>query len=186
MPGPPIGQQYGCEPMRDDAIAACRAGLIVGAMRTTGAGMSALCKDESGMVSASAGTGCRRGARGEPPIRIGDGRAGRSRRCALPTTAFFEIPIRRPISAVECPSDQSCRNFSILSSVHSNSKFMLRLRVSCYCCFIGTPFRGLPAARRARARKRLAGLCAARLPAGTVVAFANGGVLRDIARWRSD
>ena len=37
--------------------------------------------------------------------RIGDGLASSSRRPALPTTAFFEIPIRRPISAVECPSD---------------------------------------------------------------------------------
>jgi hypothetical protein len=33
--------------------------------------------------------------------RIGLGRAGRFKRCALPTTAFFETPIRRPISAVE-------------------------------------------------------------------------------------
>src|SRR5580658_5098033 len=32
---------------------------------------------------------------------IGDGRAGRSSRCALPTIAFFVTPRRRPISAVE-------------------------------------------------------------------------------------
>ena len=30
---------------------------------------------------------------------LGDGRAGRVRRCALPTTAFLDTPIRRPISA---------------------------------------------------------------------------------------
>ena len=33
--------------------------------------------------------------------RIGDGRAGKSSRCALPTMAFFVTPSRRPISAVE-------------------------------------------------------------------------------------
>ena len=68
---------------RRGAIATCRAGLTVGAMRATGAGMSASRMHESGKVSASLGTGCRRGARGtrgEPPVRIGDGRAGRSRR----------------------------------------------------------------------------------------------------------
>jgi hypothetical protein len=32
---------------------------------------------------------------------MGLGRAGRCRRCAFPTTAFFEMPMRRPISAVE-------------------------------------------------------------------------------------
>jgi hypothetical protein len=32
---------------------------------------------------------------------IGDGRAGKSSRCALPTMAFFVTPSRRPISAVE-------------------------------------------------------------------------------------
>lgn len=33
--------------------------------------------------------------------RMGDGRAGRSSLCALPTMAFFVTPNRRPISAVE-------------------------------------------------------------------------------------
>ncbi len=160
MPGSPIGQQHGCEPIRRGAIATRLAGVAVGAMRSTVAGTLASRKDERGMVSASLGTGCLRGAedgRGDPPLRIGDGRAGRSRRCAFPTTVFFETPIRRPISAVECPSDQSWRNSRIVSSVHSNSEFVLRIRVSC-CCFIGTPPRGLPAVRRARARKRPAGL----------------------------
>jgi hypothetical protein len=48
------------------------------------------------------GTGGRFGTRGGGPSRrIGDGRGGNSSRWALPTIAFFEIPIRRPISAVE-------------------------------------------------------------------------------------
>jgi hypothetical protein len=32
---------------------------------------------------------------------MGDGRAGKSSRCAFPTMAFFVTPNRRPISAVE-------------------------------------------------------------------------------------
>ena len=49
------------------------------------------------------------------------GRAVRFSRCALPTTAFFEMPMRRPISAVECPSAQRSRRRAIVSSVHSIS-----------------------------------------------------------------
>ena len=48
-----------------------------------------------------------------PSRRIGEGRAGKSSRCALPTTAFFETPIRRPISAVEsaiCPQPAQMDN----------------------------------------------------------------------------
>ena len=62
----------------------------------------------------------------EPSRRIGDGRAGRSSRCALPTTAFFETPNRRPISAVDSPSSQSVRNRTIVSSAHSISWFPRR------------------------------------------------------------
>jgi hypothetical protein len=137
--------------MRRCAIATRRVGAGVRAMRSPVVGMLPPRKDERGMVSASFGTGGRRGARGgrgDLPVRIGDGRAGRSRRCAFPTTAFFEMPIRRPISAVEYPSDQSRRSSWIASSVHSNPAFVLRIRVSCCCCcFIGTPPRGLPGAR---------------------------------------
>ena len=56
-----------------------------------------------------------------PSRRIGDGRGGRFSRCALPTTAFLDTPIRRPISAVESPSDQSTRSRAIVSSFHSMS-----------------------------------------------------------------
>src|SRR5208283_308533 len=54
-----------------------------------------------------------------PIARIGDGRPGRSRRCALPTTAFLETPKWHPISTVECPSAQSCRSRVTVASVHS-------------------------------------------------------------------
>jgi hypothetical protein len=64
-----------------------------------------------GMMSASRGTGgcLDRLAVGAPGSdrRMGDGRAGRSRRCAFPTIAFFETSMRRPISAAECPSAHS-------------------------------------------------------------------------------
>src|SRR5690348_15391006 len=75
----------------------------------------------------SVGPATRRGAlrRGalppEPSRRIGEGRAGRSRRCALPTTAFFDTPRRRPISAVDSPSSHSARKRRIVSSAHSIS-----------------------------------------------------------------
>jgi hypothetical protein len=52
-----------------------------------------------GPVNRRGGPG-REGGR-SPSRRIGEGRAGRSSRCALPTTAFFDTPSRRPISAVE-------------------------------------------------------------------------------------
>jgi hypothetical protein len=50
---------------------------------------------------------------------MGLGRDDRFSRCALPTTAFFEIPMRRPISAVESPSAQKARSRSIASCVQS-------------------------------------------------------------------
>lgn len=50
---------------------------------------------------------------------IGDGLAGRSSRCALPTTAFLETPNRRPISALECPSSHSVRRDATVASVQS-------------------------------------------------------------------
>ena len=116
---------------------------------------------------------------GELPVRIGDGRAGRSRRCALPTTAFFEMPIRRPISAVECPSDQSCRNLRI-------RRPSIRIRNS--CCASGSPAAAISSEPRLAACRRCAGQgrasarldpCAARTPAGTVVAFVKGRVIAE-------
>jgi hypothetical protein len=43
----------------------------------------------------------RRACPGGRSGRIGEGRPGSDRRCALPMMAFFETPMRRPISAVE-------------------------------------------------------------------------------------
>jgi hypothetical protein len=57
--------------------------------------------------------------------RIGLGREDKFSRCALPTTAFFEIPIRRPISAVERPSAQKARSLSIASCVQSMKELPL-------------------------------------------------------------
>ncbi len=51
-------------------------------------------------------TAGRFGAAAGAPRRIGEGRASSDRRCALPTTAFLDTPMRRPISAVERPSAQ--------------------------------------------------------------------------------
>ncbi len=64
-------------------------------------------------------TGERFGASPGAPRRIGDGRAASDKRCALPTTAFFETPIRRPISAVDTPSAQRVFSRSMISSVQS-------------------------------------------------------------------
>lgn len=161
VPGSPIGQQHWCEPTRRGATAIYRAGVSAGAVRPPVGGISLSRKDKRGIVSAGLGT-CRwRGARGGVdvlPVRIGDGRAGRSRRCAFPTTAFFEMPIRRPICAVVCPSDQSCRNSRIVFSVHSNSEFVLCIRLSC-CCHRNPASRPAGTVQAAgRAFTRLAGV----------------------------
>ena len=42
-----------------------------------------------------------------------------AKRCALPTTAFLDTPMRRPISAVEWPSAQSALSRLMTSSVQS-------------------------------------------------------------------
>ena len=65
---------------------------------------------------------------------------GRSRRCALPTTAFFETPRRRPISAVECPSSQSWRSLATVSSFQSLPLLVVRIGVSCCCSRLQDPF----------------------------------------------
>lgn len=57
------------------------------------------------------------------PGLIGDRRAVRSRRCALPMTAFFEMLRQRPISAVETPSSQSLRSLAMVKSVHGVSMY---------------------------------------------------------------
>ena len=51
--------------------------------------------------------------------RIGEGLEARRSLCALPTTAFLEIPRSLPISAVESPSFQSLVSSEIRSSVQS-------------------------------------------------------------------
>ena len=51
--------------------------------------------------------------------RIGDGRGFRFIRCAFPTTAFFVMPNRLPISAVEWPSLHSALRRVIISSFQS-------------------------------------------------------------------
>ncbi len=107
-------------------------GRAVGKDRTTGGALA--CGGGAGggawrMIGGCArrciGTWTGRGARGtgvgrgSASRRIGLGRAGSVSRCALPTTAFFEMPMRRPISAVEWPSAQSAFRRSIASVVQS-------------------------------------------------------------------
>jgi hypothetical protein len=75
-------------------------------------------EDSGGRLACGRGAGHRRGAE---PLRIGDGRSGRSRRCTSPTTAFLLTPRRRPISAVLWPSSQSERRRRTATSVHSKS-----------------------------------------------------------------
>jgi len=99
VPGSPNGQQHGLRPAGDGALrSGARRQGGVGSGRVAAASVHAL----RGMMSASFGTDNRRGRADDvpKPVRvIGDARLGRSRRCALPTTAFFETPRRRPISA---------------------------------------------------------------------------------------
>jgi hypothetical protein len=94
FPGSPIGQQHGV------ARKVCFGGDMIGRKAGAGAPIEAA---SGGRV----GPCIRRGAggRGEAlpstPRRMGEGRGGKFSRCAFPTTAFFEILSRRPISAVE-------------------------------------------------------------------------------------
>ncbi len=53
--------------------------------------------------------------------RMGLSRPGRFSRCALPTTAFFEKPRRRPISLALCPASQSSRSCAMAASSHTAS-----------------------------------------------------------------
>ena len=118
VPGSPIGQQqafwlpdrgmtrcareWGASDGKDRTMAGGDAGAFI-----TGAGAGDMVG--RGGIAAGRGAGAARGAetlatdggRGIASRRIGLGRAERFSRCALPTTAFFEMPIRRPISAVE-------------------------------------------------------------------------------------
>jgi hypothetical protein len=50
---------------------------------------------------------------------IGLGLALKPKRCALLTTAFFVMPIRRPMSAVERPESQSARRAATVSWFHA-------------------------------------------------------------------
>ena len=68
-------------------------------------------------VSLTRGT---RGVAGRIAMRrMGEGREARRSLCALPTTAFLEMPRSLPISAVESPSFQSLVSSEIRSSVQS-------------------------------------------------------------------
>jgi hypothetical protein len=94
FPGSPIGQQHGV------ARKVCfGAGMTA---RKVGTGVP-IAAERGGNV----GPWLRRGAGGLGELlpsasrRMGEGREGRFNRCALPTTAFFEMLSRRPISAVE-------------------------------------------------------------------------------------
>lgn len=114
VPGLPMGQQQVSVLTAGVAVAVrslwkvgadgMAGGTIGAGAAATGSGTSdGLATATMGMMSTSRGTGSRRGGRDGwlPEHRMGDGRCGRSRRWALPTTAFFETPRRRPISAVE-------------------------------------------------------------------------------------
>ena len=104
--------------------------------------------------AASGGTGgrsIRRGV-GRIPVsgrRMGVGRAGKSRRCALPTTAFFETPIRRPISAVVWPSLQSRRSARMRSPVQTDP-----FRSCSSGLLLSSPLRPFPRGRPGRRRAR--------------------------------
>lgn len=136
MPGSPIGQQQvTIRPYGRGAGGATRAtgtgggfGAVNGAIRgAIGCPAPPPIIGEVLESGGSVGPATRRGAdrrvtRPDPPSRrIGEGRAGKSSRCALPTTAFFETPRRRPISAVDRPSSHSVRKRTIVSSAHSIS-----------------------------------------------------------------
>ena len=126
MPGSPIGQQhvsanrrltgqdgsFGCGVMHP-TVGMARSALASVADVRTGCGVWVrLGVDvDVGVVTLTGTTSVSRGIAvcfkdrfaEMVSLAIGDGRPGKSRRCALPTTAFFEMPKRRPISAVECP-----------------------------------------------------------------------------------
>ncbi len=113
-----------CAAARSDAArrAASRRPGSARAAIATGRGSEGIAARSGGSVGPTTRrTAGRRGAEPGSPRRIGDGRADKFSRCALPTTAFFDTPIRRPISAVECPSDQSALSWAIVSSLHSMS-----------------------------------------------------------------
>jgi hypothetical protein len=108
VPGSPIGQQHGQSMLSPGLYLATRtgsAGATLGVVTIE----SAYCmlatsggSARGGKVEAGTTVRCRRAGAAWPlDFLIGEGRAGKSSRCAFPTTAFFEMPMRRPISAVE-------------------------------------------------------------------------------------
>jgi len=135
VPGSPMGQQQ----LR--AAARAKGRRMLAGLAATGASAMRASASRTGRGSGRgwtmAGAGCggvaattRSGGRvGLRPAatgrtaagsrRMGLGRGESCSRCALPTTEFFETPMRRPISAVECPSDHRTRRRSIASDVQS-------------------------------------------------------------------
>jgi hypothetical protein len=108
VPGSPMGQRQG-QSMLSPALYRClrteSAGATLGVV-ATGSGYCMVATGGSsgrgGKVEVGTTVRCRRAGAALPlDFLIGEGRAGKSSRCAFPTTAFFEMPMRRPISAVE-------------------------------------------------------------------------------------
>ena len=122
LPGWPIGQQQ--------RVTRVPSGRTDGG--GGGAGRRSVASGSAGVAVTSAGAELSEGSGGRlgggrgagrsfggEPLRIGEGRSGKSRRCALPTTAFLLKPKRRPISAVLWPSTQSERSRPIATSFQS-------------------------------------------------------------------
>ena len=109
MPGSPIGQQHACGRIARNVVVAGREETTRGTNTGGAGGGGADTNCGEGVLAASGGNVgpvTRRGIAGRgaltpPSRRIGDGRGGKFNRCALPTTAFLEMAMRRPISAVE-------------------------------------------------------------------------------------
>jgi len=94
-------------------------------LKAAGPGAASLARLAWGALRAPGEAGVGLGLSAFPACHAGLGLAEKTNsadvpcRCALPTTAFLEIPMRRPISAVESPSAQKARSRSIASCVQS-------------------------------------------------------------------
>jgi hypothetical protein len=129
LPGSPMGQQQGAERVPHERTN----GAVAADRRRSGVrGDAAVTSVDVEISEGNDGRldrcgGVRRGF-GVEPLRMGDRRSGKSRRCALPTIAFLLTPKRRPISAVLWPSSQSDRSRPIATSVQSK---LLVMSFSC-------------------------------------------------------